>query len=57
MTETIPFEAADGAVRPYEEVPVVDLSATGLSSTPLQQAMALAREHARCTGDGCTVTR
>ncbi|KOT90470.1 P450 reductase [Streptomyces sp. NRRL F-5755] len=45
MTETIPFEAADGAVRPSEEVPVVDLSATGLSSTPLQQAMGLAREH------------
>ncbi|KOG59647.1 P450 reductase [Streptomyces griseoflavus] len=45
MTETIPFEAADGAVRPSEEVPVVDLSATGLSGTPLQQAMGLAREH------------
>ncbi|MFK8844487.1 cytochrome P450 [Streptomyces sp. Ac-502] len=46
MTETIPFEAADGAVRPYEEeVPVVDLSATGLTSTPLQQAMDLVREH------------
>ncbi|MFH8590879.1 cytochrome P450 [Streptomyces rimosus] len=45
MTETIPFEAVDGAVRPSEEVPVVDLSATGLSDTPLQQAMGLAREH------------
>ncbi|MFD7668912.1 bifunctional cytochrome P450/NADPH--P450 reductase [Streptomyces sp. NPDC059788] len=45
MTETIPFQAADGAVRPSEEVPVVDLSATGLTSTPLQQAMDLAREH------------
>ncbi|MFH8346554.1 bifunctional cytochrome P450/NADPH--P450 reductase [Streptomyces sp. NPDC018045] len=45
MTETIPFDTADGAVRPTEEVPVVDLSATGLSSTPLQQAMDLAREH------------
>ncbi|WP_030671782.1 bifunctional cytochrome P450/NADPH--P450 reductase [Streptomyces rimosus] len=45
MTDTIPFAAAGAEVRPSEEVPVVDLSATGLTSTPLQQAMALAREH------------
>ncbi|MFH8403980.1 bifunctional cytochrome P450/NADPH--P450 reductase [Streptomyces sp. NPDC018019] len=45
MTDTIPFAAAGAAVRPSEEVPVVDLSATGLSDTPLQQAMDLAREH------------
>ncbi|KAA6212700.1 cytochrome P450 [Streptomyces albofaciens JCM 4342] len=45
MTDTIPFAAAGAAVRPSEEVPVVDLSATGLTGTPLQQAMDLAREH------------
>ncbi|OKH99258.1 reductase [Streptomyces sp. CB02923] len=44
MTETITFEAAEGAVRLSEEVPVVDLSATGFTSTPLQQAMDLARK-------------
>ncbi|MEU2790449.1 cytochrome P450 [Streptomyces sp. NPDC007100] len=45
MTETITFEPSDAAELLPEEVPVVDVSAAGLSSTPLQQAMDQAREH------------
>ncbi|QIB47665.1 cytochrome P450 [Streptomyces aureoverticillatus] len=41
MRRTAPMNAPSG----MSDVPVVDVSDTGLSRTPIQQAMALAREH------------
>ncbi|MFD7921070.1 cytochrome P450 [Streptomyces sp. NPDC059740] len=43
MTDMI--SSRSGAPHEHSDIPVVDVSATGLGPTPLQQAMELAREH------------